>query len=106
MSKWIEGKLKDLVEVNPTVKLIKGEIYPFVSMDVIQSSYKPVEAKEEREFKSGGAKFENGDTLFARITPCLEKVLSKVYPPHSRFSLEFQRLEEKKLATPVVFGHH
>ncbi|GAJ57314.1 hypothetical protein B23_0503 [Geobacillus thermoleovorans B23] len=33
-------------------------------------------------------------------------VLSKVYPPHSRFSLEFQRLEEKKLATPVVFGHH
>ncbi|KXG09109.1 hypothetical protein AT864_02574 [Anoxybacillus sp. P3H1B] len=72
MSKWIEGKLKDLVEVNPTVKLRKGEIYPFVSMDVIQPFYKPVEAKEEREFKSGGAKFENGDTLFARITPCLE----------------------------------
>ncbi|BBW96484.1 restriction endonuclease subunit S [Geobacillus sp. FSL W8-0032] len=72
MSKWIEGKLRDLVEVNPTVKLIKGEIYPFVSMDVIQPFYKPVEAKEEREFKSGGAKFENGDTLFARITPCLE----------------------------------
>lgn len=72
MSKWIEGKLKDLVEVNPTVKLKKGEIYPFVSMDVIQPFYKPVEAKEEREFKSGGAKFENGDTLFARITPCLE----------------------------------
>lgn len=72
MSKWIEGKLKDLVGVNPTVKLIKGKIYPFVSMDVIQPSYKPVEAKEEREFKSGGAKFENGDTLFARITPCLE----------------------------------
>ncbi|TCJ84435.1 UNVERIFIED_ORG: type I restriction enzyme S subunit [Anoxybacillus amylolyticus] len=72
MSKWIEGKLKDLVEINPTVKLKKGEIYPFVSMDVIQPFYKPVEAKEEREFKSGGAKFENGDTLFARITPCLE----------------------------------
>lgn len=72
MSKWIEGKLRDLVEVNPAVKLIKGEIYPFVSMDVIQPFYKPVEAKEEREFKSGGAKFENGDTLFARITPCLE----------------------------------
>jgi type I restriction enzyme, S subunit len=72
VSKWIEGKLKDLVEVNPTVKLRKGEIYPFVSMDVIQPFYKPVEAKEEREFKSGGAKFENGDTLFARITPCLE----------------------------------
>ncbi|WP_077614762.1 restriction endonuclease subunit S [Caenibacillus caldisaponilyticus] len=72
MTKWIEGKLRDLVEVNPTVKLIKGERYPFVSMDVIQPFYKPVEAKEEREFRSGGAKFENGDILFARITPCLE----------------------------------
>jgi len=72
VTKWIEGKLRDLVEVNPTVKLIKGERYPFVSMDVIQPFYKPVEAKEEREFRSGGAKFENGDILFARITPCLE----------------------------------
>jgi type I restriction enzyme S subunit len=26
----------------------------------------------EREFKGGGSKFQDGDTLFARITPCLE----------------------------------
>lgn len=72
MSRWKKGKLIDLININTNVKLTKGKKYPFVSMDVIQPFYKPVEAKEEREFNSGGARFENGDTLFARITPCLE----------------------------------
>ncbi|MCI1593113.1 restriction endonuclease subunit S [Heyndrickxia oleronia] len=72
MSRWKKGKLIDLININTNVKLTKGKKYPFVSMDVIQPFYKPVEAKEEREFISGGARFENGDTLFARITPCLE----------------------------------
>ncbi|MGZ0084808.1 transposase [Caldibacillus thermoamylovorans] len=43
---------------------------------------------------------------FISLPPYSPQVLSKVYPPHSRFSLEFQRLNEKKLATPVVFGHY
>ncbi|KKI86575.1 restriction endonuclease subunit S [Shouchella clausii] len=72
MKDWIEGKLEDLIEINPTVKLEKGKVYPFVSMDIITPFYKPVESIEVREFKSGGSKFYNGDTLFARITPCLE----------------------------------
>jgi len=69
---WITGKLSDLVEINPPIKLVKGKEYPFVSMDVINPGKKIVEAKEYRNFSGGGARFQNNDTLFARITPCLE----------------------------------
>ncbi|WP_214852042.1 MULTISPECIES: restriction endonuclease subunit S [unclassified Exiguobacterium] len=72
MSRWIEGTISELIQINPTVSLKKGKSYPFVSMDVIEPFYKPVEAHESREFTSGGARFQNQDTLFARITPCLE----------------------------------
>jgi Restriction endonuclease S subunits len=69
---WITGKLSDLVEINPPIKLVKGKEYPFVSMDVINPGKKIVEAKEYRNFSGGGSRFQNNDTLFARITPCLE----------------------------------
>lgn len=69
---WISGKLSDLVEINPSVKLHKGDCYPFVSMDVIKPYNKQVEPKEAREYTGGGARFREFDTLFARITPCLE----------------------------------
>jgi type I restriction enzyme S subunit len=72
VNEWKKGKLRELIEVNPQVKLTKGETYPFVGMDIVTPFYKPVEAAERREYKSGGSKFNNGDTLFARITPCLE----------------------------------
>jgi len=69
---WITGKLSGLVEINPPIKLVKGKEYPFVSMDVINPGKKIVEAKEYRNFSGGGSRFQNNDTLFARITPCLE----------------------------------
>ncbi|RPF57026.1 restriction endonuclease subunit S [Aquisalibacillus elongatus] len=68
----IKGSIEELISVNPKVKLEKGQEYPFISMDIVQPYYKPVYPLEKREFKSGGSKFEEGDTLFARITPCLE----------------------------------
>lgn len=69
---WTEMELEEAVSVNPTLSLNKGKIYKFVSMFDILPFTKKISNYELRKFKSGGSKFQNGDTLFARITPCLE----------------------------------
>ncbi len=60
------------VEVNPGVALRKGIEYPFVEMGAVDPVRRYVSAARNRIFKSGGARFRAGDTLFARITPSLE----------------------------------
>jgi len=65
-------EFKDFVDTSPSVKLERGKEYPFIPMDVVDGQRKfPVEIKH-KNFSGGGAKFANGDTIFARITPCLE----------------------------------
>lgn len=63
--------LGDVVRINPTTKLPKGTTTKFVSMDKLDSFKRKIVDFQEREYK-GGSKFMNGDTLLARITPCLE----------------------------------
>lgn len=63
---------RDLVEINPKVDLKKGESYPFVEMALVEPSNRYVRTEKERTFKGGGSRFLDDDTIFARITPCLE----------------------------------
>jgi len=65
-------KLSDYVDINPKTQLSKDAQVPFVGMDAITAGRRKVTANERREAKGSGAKFLPGDTLFARITPCLE----------------------------------
>jgi type I restriction enzyme S subunit len=51
--------------------LKKNETYSFIEMKDLQDGYKFCFPSTERKF-SGGSRFQEGDTLFARITPCLE----------------------------------
>ncbi len=62
------------VEINPKVALKKGVEYPFVEMDIVTPGRRYISSNIKRVYKGGGAKFQAGDTLFARITPCLEMV--------------------------------
>jgi len=62
----------EAVEVNPAVRLTRGVICPYVDMQAIDPSSRTVEPCEMREFKGAGSRFVDGDTLMARITPCLE----------------------------------
>lgn len=71
MSTWKEYRFSDFVSINPSVKLKKGELYSFVEMKDLDDGQKFCNPSTEREM-SGGSRFQNGDTLFARITPCLE----------------------------------
>ena len=70
--KWKEYTFGEVVHFPPNVKVKKGESYPFIPMENITSGYKYVKPLFEKQITGGGAKFEEGDTLFARITPCLE----------------------------------
>lgn len=69
---WKEVEFGEIVEFPPKVKLRKSEKYPFIPMEEINERYKYVYPKIKKELSSGGAKFEEGDTLFSRITPCLQ----------------------------------
>ncbi len=72
VDQWRYLPFAEAVEINPKVKLEKGEIYPFVDMKAVEPAWRSVTESERRAFTSGGAKFEPFDTLLARITPCLE----------------------------------
>lgn len=71
---WKVVKLQDIMHINPQTKLIKGDLYKFVSMKELSEGSSKINLKNVnyKEYKSGGMKFLNGDTLLARITPCLE----------------------------------
>jgi len=71
---WPEVPFSCAVQVNPKVKLVRGETYPFVDMAAVNAYSGNVHATNEREFKGGGSRFLDGDTLMARITPCFEVV--------------------------------
>lgn len=68
---WKSYVFTDFVDVNPKVSMKGNEIYPFIEMKDLNPDFKSVHSVSERML-SGGARFQNGDTLFARITPCLE----------------------------------
>ncbi len=59
------------ISVNPQTKVPKNGEKPFVPMNCLSDGSMLITGHEWREGNSG-AKFKNGDTLFARITPCLE----------------------------------
>ena len=71
MKKWHSYKLSDVVRFNPSERWLKGEIAKKVPMDLLQPYTRGISGFEMASY-TGGSKFRNGDTLMARITPCLE----------------------------------
>lgn len=61
----------DYVSVNPKISLEKERIYPFVEMGDVSTSFRNPDKVEYKSFDSG-VKFADGDTVIARITPCLQ----------------------------------
>jgi len=71
MTEWREQKLSDFMDFNPYTPLSKGIIAKKVTMEKLIPFNRKIQGYEDAVF-SGGTKFKNGDTLVARITPCLE----------------------------------
>jgi hypothetical protein len=70
--KWRELTFSEAVFINPPVRLERGCHYPFVDMSAVSPEFRCAYANEEREFSGSGSRFQHGDVLMARITPCLE----------------------------------
>lgn len=77
-SDWVTAKLSEVAEFNPREKISAGSVAKKVSMDKLQPFCRDIPGFEMSVY-TGGAKFRNGDTIMARITPCLENgKISKV----------------------------
>jgi len=105
---WEIVKIPDAVIINPRIALSKEGIKPFLSMGCLSENTMNVQTIEYREGNSG-SKFQNCDTLFARITPCLENgktVFVQFLPTDSDIafgSTEFIVLRSKTLTPEFVY---
>jgi len=70
-SDWTIRQLAEIADFNPRESLLKGTVAKKISMDMLQPYCRDVPTYELTTF-TGGTKFRNGDTIMARITPCLE----------------------------------
>ncbi|MFC2968049.1 hypothetical protein [Acidimangrovimonas pyrenivorans] len=61
-----------IAELNPTVPIQKGEDAPFIDMASLPEHDRGILHFAVRSFNGSGSRFQDGDTLIARITPCLE----------------------------------
>lgn len=71
MGEWLEKRMDEIAVFNPRESIQKGIIAKKVAMDKLQPFCRDVPGFVMETF-SGGTKFRNGDTIMARITPCLE----------------------------------
>ena len=68
---WKVSTVGDNFELNPTERIQKGEFTSYIDMASIPTAGSYPNTPIRRPFSSG-SKFRNGDTVLARITPCLE----------------------------------
>jgi type I restriction enzyme S subunit len=68
---WKVQSVTRLIEFDPRTAVPREGAKPFVPMSSLAENSMLISNIESREGNSG-SKFKNGDTLFARITPCLE----------------------------------
>lgn len=68
---YSKARLSDYIEFNPKEQIPKGVITTEVSMADIKPFTRHISNKAKSVYR-GGMKFRNGDTIVARITPCLE----------------------------------
>ncbi len=68
---WEVKRLEYFIDLNPRLSIPKGKLTTYAEMKILPTNSMSISEVVKKEFK-GGSKFQNGDTLFARITPCLE----------------------------------
>ena len=110
MSKWEEERLEDIIDVNPPVKLKKGESYPFIDIDKVSPTRRSVTNEEVKVYDGqSSSKFCDGDTVFSRITPCLEnrKIAKVAIEGDAAFgSTEFYVFRAKKKKADARFTYY
>jgi len=71
MSKWKQTSIGEFIDFNPSESIRKGAVARKIGMDKLGVFQRKINGSEYAEY-SAGPKFRNGDTVVAKITPCLE----------------------------------
>ena len=109
---WRTIPFADAVVINPKVHLERGRLYPFVGMANVDPAVWCVHPESERPYKGAGSRFEVGDTLMARITPCLENGKIARYctkggdPKPATGSTEFITIRGRPSVTDDTFAYY
>lgn len=70
---WKLCRLDNVISFNPKVLLNKERLKQSIPMSALSTTSMVLDSDEfTTTFSNSGSKFQNGDTLLARITPCLE----------------------------------
>lgn len=69
---WTAERFDAVIQTNPSTPIRKGELADRIEMEDVQTGKKFAFGKAGQQIYSGGARFRKGDTIFARITPCLQ----------------------------------
>lgn len=104
---WARVLTTEAVDVNPKTPLSDEDEHWFVEMADLPTDGMVIQKATKREGRSG-SKFRNGDTLLARITPCLENgktafVDSLADDEMGRGSTEFIVLRSKRVTPEFVY---
>ncbi|WP_414837410.1 restriction endonuclease subunit S [Candidatus Nanosalina sp. VS9-1] len=71
-SEWEEAIFSDVIDINDYPSVEKGEEYKSVGMSDVARNKRKIQNWERKEYSYSRPRFRNGQTLMARITPCLE----------------------------------
>ena len=71
MNHFKKQQIQNIADFDPREQLAKGALAKSVPMAMLKEFQRQITGYEIKAF-NGGAKFRNGDTLLAKITPCLE----------------------------------
>jgi type I restriction enzyme S subunit len=104
---WKQTPSSEAIEINPKTLLSDEEEHWYVEMADLSTGSMIIQNAVKKEGRSG-SKFKNGDTLFARITPCLENgktgfVDFMAEDEVGRGSTEFIVLRSKNLTPEYVY---
>ena len=71
MGEWRKYRMSDFMLFNPKESIKKGEVARKITMEMLIPHSRDIHDFIYEPY-NGGSKFRNGDTIVARITPCLE----------------------------------
>lgn len=75
---WTEARLPDIVEINPPNPEVPPDddtpvsFVPMAAVQVMAGGIDTSKTRPWREIRKGYKRFQDGDVLFAKITPCME----------------------------------
>jgi type I restriction enzyme, S subunit len=104
---WQLMPFSQAVDINPMERPEKDELKPYVGMEALSTNSMFFKSTERRKGNTG-SKFRNGDTLFPRITPCLENgkrgfVMTLELDEVAIGSTEFIVMREKLLTSEYIY---